>query len=137
MNMKLPKFPPINSASSRKEWQKNIWKLLLANLDTSVLNALLTESEKKNITMRAAAIERIMTGASYADIGKELWLSPQTISAIKKGVLEKQYTSHRIRSKATGKKKERGRDTNPKTLKYKHRTGHRIKTKYGSIRMPE
>ena len=136
MNTKLPKFPPIKSTSSKKEWQKSVWKLLIANLDRSVLDALLTESEKKNISIRAVAMERIATGASYTDIGKELWLSPQTISAIKKGVLEKQYASYRIRSKTTRRKRQYHSKGALAAPRPQHRAGRRVRTKYGSIRMP-
>jgi predicted transcriptional regulator len=63
--------------------------------------------------MRAAALDRLSTGKSYSEIGEELWLSPQTVSGIKKAASEKSYKSYLERSKKGRKKKIYGSKIRP------------------------
>ena len=83
--------------------------------------------------MRVAALDGLMFGKSYKDIGDELWLSPQTISGIKKVLKENNYRSYLERSKKERKKRRYGskpdisRSNNPRHLGKAH------KTKYGTI----
>ncbi len=81
--------------------------------------------------MRTAAAEKLAEGKSYKDIGRELWLSPQTISGIKKAIAGKEYRSYQERTR-----KKRGKIVSvsaPQRLKVKGRP-HR--TKFGTIHMP-
>ena len=54
--------------------------------------------------MRVAIMNRLALGKSYREIGKELWISSQTVSGIKKAVDEKSYRSYLARNE---RKKER------------------------------
>src|SRR3989344_6766466 len=97
------KMPPINNYSSRKEWEAVCWKKILRS--KNLLKLLITAHERRDLVMRAAAIDRILSGKSYNQIGEELWLSPQTVSGIKKALREKIYTSYLERSKKERQKK--------------------------------
>ena len=99
----LAAIPPMNQYPSRKEWEAAAWERVLTSTDA--LRLLVTAHERRAIVMRAAALDRISSGKSYRDIGRELWLSPQTVSGIKKAVKEKIYRSYLERSKHERKKK--------------------------------
>jgi DNA-binding CsgD family transcriptional regulator len=89
---------------SRKEWESFIWSDFLKKITDGkfpkeardVFNGLLTENEKRLIIKRLTALAMIKSGKSYKDIGEILWISPSTISALKKSVLKKSgYKSSR------------------------------------------
>jgi len=96
-------LPRTKAYQSRSEWEKICWRKLLRHPE--LLDAIVTSYERHNIIMRAAVADRVNAGKSYTDIGRELWLSPQTISAIKKGLLENMYRSYADRGKTERKKK--------------------------------
>src|SRR3989344_1103039 len=85
-------IPPIDAYTSRKEWEGACWKKILESKDE--LGLIITSFERRNIVLRAAAIDRLFSGKSYRKIGEELWLSPQTISGIQKALKENGYKSH-------------------------------------------
>ncbi len=93
----------ISHYPSRKEWESASWEIIVRSPD--ILNALTTPRERHDLVMRTAVIERIHSGKSYREIGKELWCSPQTISSIKKALYEKKYRSYRERGKTERKKR--------------------------------
>ncbi|HUX35603.1 MAG TPA: Trp family transcriptional regulator [Candidatus Paceibacterota bacterium] len=82
----------INEFKAGEEWEKKIWHKFLENVENSkgdrkiswFLDNILTENEKKFISKRLAALSLIESGKSYKEIGRILWISPCTISAIKK-----------------------------------------------------
>ena len=82
---------------------------------------------------RAAAMEGLAAGKSYRKIGEELWLSPQTISGIKKSLNEKAYRSYLERSKKERKKRIYGSGTKPLPSRP---SGRRVRTKYGVLYIP-
>ena len=96
-----------------------------------VLDLLITSSERHDLILRAAAVDRISSGVSYRKIGEELWVSPQTISGIKKALKENNYRSYLDRSKTERKKKK----YSPRfSSGHKPRpSGKRMRTKYGSV----
>jgi len=79
---------------SRKEWELALWEDFLerierANLQQKIkplFNSVLSQNEKRLIIRRLAAVSLIRKGKSYKEIGEILWLSPNTISSIKKGL---------------------------------------------------
>jgi hypothetical protein len=80
-------------------------------------------------------MDGLISGKSYRKIGKELWLSPQTISAIKKAINEKTYRSYLERSHKERKKKKYS--PSPVSEKSKSRPyGRPRRIKYGTIYMP-
>ena len=99
-----------------------------------MLGTLTTSRERRNLVLRAAAMDRLITGKSYRQIGKELWLSPQTISGIKKAMRENGYRSYLERSKKERKKRSYG--LTPKSFATRPR-GRTIRTKYGTMRVPD
>lgn len=83
-----------NKFKSRKEWERYVWDELLRKLSEAhssremkqMFEALITVHEKRHIIHRASAISLLKKGMSYRDIGSALWLSPVTISAIRKSM---------------------------------------------------
>ena len=126
-------MPSMNNYSSRKEWEKACWQKMLESKE--LLSLLVSVHERHDLVMRAVAAESLFAGKSYRQIGKELWLSPQTISGIKKAVNEKEYKSYLERSKKERKKKQYGSKlasskSSPKPSGVPHRT------KYGKVYLP-
>ena len=80
--------------ATRKEMEAGIWKRLtgeLARISSPsemerALAALTTAYEREQIIKRTFAIKLLKEGKSYNEIGRILWLSPTTISALKKSV---------------------------------------------------
>ena len=80
---------------SRKEWEEYIWKEILEKLAgakskkeiSAVLNRLLSNYEKRMMIRRFISMGLIRSGKTYREIGEILWVSPTTISAIKKNLL--------------------------------------------------
>ena len=124
-------MPPIESFSSHKEWETAYWRKISESKE--LLQLLITTYERRNIVRRAAALEGLAAGKSYRQISRELWLSPQTVSAIKKAVSEKNYRSYLERSKKERKKRKYSSDQVAARSKPKGRP-HR--TKYGTIYLP-
>lgn len=93
-HMPMKSIPSINKFRSREEWEQHIWKKIeekLSGADSTgevgdILNLLLTAHEKRQIIKRVSAISLLGQGKSYGEIGELLWLSPQTISAIRKSM---------------------------------------------------
>ena len=54
-----------------------------------LFNNLLTDFEKDDIARRLAIISLVRQGKSYSEISKKLWVSPVTISSIKKSLISK------------------------------------------------
>ena len=79
--------------------------------------------------LRATAIARMQDGATHREISKELWLTKQTISAIKKALREHSYRSYNER----GKKERVARTYSFKPNRKPYRK--RVRTKYGVIEM--
>ncbi len=121
-------MPPINHYASRKEWETAYWDKILKSKD--LLQLVITSHERHDLVMRAAAIDSLSSGKSYRQIGKELWLSPQTVSGIKKAVSEKAYKSYLERSKKERKKKIYS--SKIKTRKVRP-SGIPRRTKYGTL----
>ncbi len=124
-------LPLLGKYNSRTEWESACWRKISDS--KQALDLLATSYERHILVMRAAVVERLASGKKYDEIAKELWLSPQTISSIKKSVTENNYRSYRER----GKKERRKRkyDTTSTILKPKHRRVL-MRTKYGTIHMP-
>ena len=124
-------LPPINRYSSRKEWEDACWHKILKS--KNLLGLLVTFYERHNLVMRAAVMDRINSGKRYRQIAEELWLSPQTISSIKRALKENSYRSYRERSKKERKKKIYSSSPVPKQRKHR---GKPVRTKYGTIYLP-
>lgn len=124
-------LPPIKNYPSRQEWENVCWREILKSEE--LLKLLITSHERRDLIMRAAALESLVSGKSYRQIGEELWLSPQTISNIRKTINENNYRSYLERSKTERKKKKYS--SNFSAVKSKPR-GVPKRTKYGTIYMP-
>ena len=118
---------------SRNEWENICWQKILSSKE--LLQLLVTFHERRDIVMRAVALDRLMAGKSYAQISKELRLSPQTISGISKALKENNYKSYLERSKRERKKRKYSSYSYPV---YKNRPcGTPKRTKYGTIYLPK
>ncbi|NCO89583.1 hypothetical protein COW77_02755 [Candidatus Wolfebacteria bacterium CG18_big_fil_WC_8_21_14_2_50_39_7] len=124
-------LPPINRYSSRKEWEDACWHKILKS--TNLLKLLVTSYERRHLVRRAAVMDGIHSGKRYRQIAEELWLSPQTISSIKRALKENSYRSYRERSKKERKKKVYSSSPVPKQTKPR---GRAVRTKYGTIYLP-
>jgi Trp operon repressor len=126
-------IPSINNYHSRQEWETACWRKILESKE--LLSLLITSHERRDLVNRAAAIDRIISGKSYQEIGEELWLSPQTISVIKKAISERAYRSYLERSHKERRKKKYSPNSIPTRSKARLR-GRPQRTKYGTIYMP-
>ncbi|MEK7193883.1 MAG: Trp family transcriptional regulator [Patescibacteria group bacterium] len=126
-------LPPISNYASRKEWETACWRKILESKE--LLPLLITSHERRDLIMRAAAMEGLISGKSYRKIGKELWVSPQTISVIKKAIDEKAYRSYLERSHKERKRRKYSPSPIPEKSKSKP-YGRPRRTKYGTIYMP-
>jgi len=130
----LPVLLPIDHYSSRKEWEHSCWQKILNSENLKdLLELTATSYERHNLVMRVVAIERINSGKRFNEISKELWLSPQTISSIKKSISGNNYRSYRETGKTERKKKAYSRDIF--STKRKNR-GRPVRTKYGTVYLP-
>jgi len=128
---KVNLLPPLDRYSSRQEWEDACWQKILKSED--FLKLLTTRNERHNLVMRAAIIDAINSGKKYREIAEELWLSPQTVSTIKKATKENNYRSYRERGKTERKKKVYS--AGPISRRRKHR-GRAVRTKYGTVYLP-
>lgn len=107
---------------SRKEWEKFIWGKFLESVKKTdsnkqlgkLLDSVLSENEKRLIIKRIAAISLIRQGKTYKEIGEILWLSPSTISSIKKSL--KSGLFYQSRRDIDRKKKNQKRDSKEKAI---------------------
>ncbi|MBI3589742.1 MAG: response regulator transcription factor [Candidatus Liptonbacteria bacterium] len=130
--MAKPSFelPVLNRFSSRKEWEEACWKAV--SKSEKLLSVVTTSYERHNIVLRALAIEYMNSGKKYRQIAEELYLSPQTVSSIKKVLDGRLYQSYRER----GKLDRRPKIYSPNlTQKKRKPLGRSIRTKYGTIRI--
>ena len=128
----LTKLPSIDKYSSRKEWEEVYWRKILESEE--LLNLLMTSNERRNLVMRAAILKEIISGKGPRQISRELFVTLQTISAVKKGAAENKYRTYLERSKKERKKKVYSVDNRPVRRKWPE--GRPRRTKYGTIYMP-
>lgn len=91
---------------SAEKWSEQLWNGLITKISQlnskekirQILEKLISENEKRMILRRLTAIALISSGKSYKEIGEILWLSPNTVSTIKKNILgnHKSYKSYRL-----------------------------------------
>ncbi|MEK7138335.1 MAG: hypothetical protein AAB787_02385 [Patescibacteria group bacterium] len=124
------KLPTLSQFSSRKEWEEACWKVITRS--ESLLNVVTTASERHNIILRALGIEYINSGKKYRQIAEELYLSPQTISSIKKALAGQIYRTYRERGKVERRRKVYS--SSPTQKKHKP-LGRLVRTKYGIVRI--
>lgn len=127
----FPNLPSINDYSSRKEWEDACWRKLLNS--KNILQTVITPYERRNLIMRAAVMGKINSDEGHRQIARELSISRQTVSEVKKSMDENKYKSYRQRGKTDRKKKIYS--SGPPTKEKKHR-GRPIHTKYGTIYWP-
>lgn len=124
-------LPLVSSYPSRKDWELACWRKILKS--EGLLQLLITPHERHDLVMRAAALEGLAAGRSYKTIGEALWLSPQTISGVKKALNEKSYLSYLERSKKERKKRKYSESVSPKKPRPR---GRPRRTKYGVVYLP-
>ena len=79
-----------------QNWSEELWENLLETISKTkskkeikqLFEKLISKDEKNMILKRLAVIALIKSGNSYQKISEILWLSPNTISAIKKMFLK-------------------------------------------------
>lgn len=121
-------LPPLSRFSSRKQWEEACWEVI--SKSKKFLDIMTTPYERRNIVLRAAVLNCINSGKRYRQIGEELWLSPQTISSIKKSLGESRYKSYRERGKSERKRKIYSKND----IQKKGRpSGRPVRTKYGTL----
>ena len=97
-------LPLLTDFPSRKHWEAAVWQILIERLIKlpqedvlSLLLFLLSEKERSKALYRALTASRLRNNISLREIGRELWLTRQTISAIKKSLKEGEYKSSAVR----------------------------------------
>jgi len=101
INNLIQGLPLVTDFPSRQYWEAAIWEIICYRLSKTqsetelkrALRFLLTTGEQRDIIYRALAASRILSGIGSREIGRELWISRQTISAIKKSLDEGEYKS--------------------------------------------
>ena len=96
-----------------EKWQEQLWKKLLYRIAQVhskevveyILKKLLSDHEKRILLKRLAVIALIKSGRSYREISEILWLSPNTVSMIKKNFFDS--TLQHVSYYASRKKKVR------------------------------
>lgn len=131
MTNKYGGMPPVSDFSCRAEWEKACWRKI--STSQNLLNTFITAYERHNLVMRAAISDRLLAGKSYHQISNELWISPQTISGIKKTFKEKRYRSYLERSRTERKKKIYHSFRRPTPSRPQ---GRPVRTKYGIVYIP-
>jgi len=100
----------------RKQWEDYAWLRFVKNAEKAAsekqlaefLDYLVSESEKRIIVKRITTLSLIKAGKSYKEIGRILWISPKTISALKKSVIwHNGYKSSYYYSKKSGEEKRK------------------------------
>ena len=124
-------LPSMNNYRSRKEWEDACWKKIIKS--EKLMDLFITSYERHKAIMRIAIMDRVFAGKSYNKIAQELYVSPQTISVIKKGIDEKSYRSYLERSKTERKKKKYSLSPIPDKPK---RRGRIIRSKFGTFQAP-
>lgn len=80
-----------------KNLEQQIWDSVIKKISEAgdekaierILNGILTNQEKESIARRLAVLSLSQKGWSYQKIGELLWVSPVTISTIKKSAMGK------------------------------------------------
>lgn len=98
-------LPLLTEFPTRKHWEAAVWEILIERLATlkspaelkKALHFLLSPRERHNATFRALVASRTKSGIGFREIGREVWLSSDTISAIRKSLGETDYKSARAR----------------------------------------
>ncbi len=96
-------LPLVTDFPTRAHWEAAVWQILLERIVTNTSNPELEEAfellispqERKAIIYRALTGSRIYSGIGTAEISRELWLTRQTIAAIKKSMLQGNFKSAR------------------------------------------
>ena len=79
------------------QWAEDLWDGIIAAVARNTskkeiqrfLDGILSKRERKVLLRRIAILTLVRSGKSYKEIGRVLWASPQTVSAIKKNFLSK------------------------------------------------
>ena len=124
-------LPLLKNCSSRKEWEEISWLKILKS--KKLLQTLVTSYERHIFVIRAATMEGLMAGKRQRELSRELFVSLQTINAVKKAMAENNYLSYLQRSKKERKKKEYSTSSFGAITK---RKGRPKRTKYGIVYMP-
>ncbi|OGY63592.1 MAG: hypothetical protein A3I24_01460 [Candidatus Harrisonbacteria bacterium RIFCSPLOWO2_02_FULL_41_13b] len=94
--MKKEQRKKIFMGRQAEKWQEQLWKKLLYRLSQTrskeaveyILTKLLSNHEKRILLKRLAVMTLIKSRRSYREISEILWLSPNTVSMIKKNFFD-------------------------------------------------
>ncbi|MFH1162307.1 MAG: Trp family transcriptional regulator [Candidatus Jorgensenbacteria bacterium] len=108
----------------RKKWEGLAWQKFLETAERAssdrklnlLLDSVLSASEKRLMVRRLAIMALIGQGKTYREIGRRLWLSPSTVSAIKKGMGGHSLYRSRRESDKEARKRKRGAEKKPVTV---------------------
>jgi Trp operon repressor len=137
------KLPSAKNYTSKNQWQSAAWLILVKELHNlkslnevnEILNLIVSPQDKKRITLRAKAINRLEEKISYRKINEELGVSLQTLNNIKKSLQEPEYKGYwqrerkekeQIKQKEKWQKRQARKPFSPKRYR---------RTKYGRIRI--
>lgn len=121
-------MPLLSDYALREEWEEMCWRKIRSS--EKLLKLLITSHERRDLVMRAVILDRLAAGKSYKEIVRELSISPQTVSGVKKSLLEeRKYKSY------TKNKRREGNARNLRQNQKKKSCGISRRTKYGITRI--
>lgn len=133
------RVPLSDDFKTRAEWEQKAWQLFIKEIASrseqeisKILNNILTLHERRTALLRLAVINRIEHGASYKEIGRELGVSPQVVSALRRALAEKALVSYWQRSK-TERKRRSSSSLLPTKVSNPHYSRRKRRTKYGTF----
>ena len=108
----LRPLPEIGGFPTRKSWEVAAWNALIDQCAAArsdeireLFNLITSRYERHTIMLRAVVLLMLDAGMSYQKISRALWVSPQMISSVKKGLAASKYSSNW--EKAKNQKRER------------------------------
>lgn len=96
-------LPLLTDFPTRQQWEAAVWEILtnrLAQVSTGedvrqILGFLISPTHRRSILYRALTASRLASGIGTREISRELWITRQTIGAIKHSLAERSYQSAR------------------------------------------
>lgn len=109
---------------SAEDWTEGLWLELIEKVGEAkdknsvrrLIEHLLSNDEKKMVAKRIGVMALLREGKSYKEISEILWLSPNTISTIKKNMLDSKENYKSYRKFYKGPRKYSGQIRIPKTF---------------------
>ena len=106
---------------SHREWEDKLWNEMLSHISkinsdlvlNQFLSTIISKKERRIIMKRLAIVLMLKEGKTYNEIGQALWVSPSTIRAVRKSLLDEKGYITRWDS-YLNQKENKARERSPK-----------------------